>query len=177
MILSPIHGVFCIDLAQGGGRRRSIIRDCTNRVGIEKYKGGMSQSTMAEILKIVSVQLALSQCREAKKGENFLQPRQEMEIMPPAPVTRSPNGDLGRARHVESSSSNIEGRCWGAQYLWALAAEYLVDAGQLASCFGMSCGKGAAQYHAQLKKTVPNVLDYDAELVMDGRKAVRGPVN
>ena len=63
-----------------------------------------------------------------------------------------------------------------AQYLWALAAEYLVDAGQRSILFWDVMRQRGAQYHAQLKETVPNVLDYDAELVMDGRKLAR-PVN
>lgn len=59
---------------------------------------------------------------------------------------------------------------------WALAAEYLVDASQRSVLFWDVMRQRGNQYREQLKKVAPNVLDYDVELVMDGRTLAR-PVN
>lgn len=59
---------------------------------------------------------------------------------------------------------------------WTLAAEYLVDAGQRCVLFWDVMRQRGNQYQEQMTKVAPNVLDYDAEVIMDGR-ALGQPVN
>ena len=56
------------------------------------------------------------------------------------------------------------------------AAEYLTDAWQRSILYLDVMRQRAAQYEAHAAEVAPNVLDYRAELVADGRKLAR-PVN
>ncbi len=56
------------------------------------------------------------------------------------------------------------------------AAEYAVDAAQRSILFWDVMRQRANQYREHLAQTVPHVLDFQAELVMDGRRLAR-PVN
>jgi Protein of unknown function (DUF3141) len=58
----------------------------------------------------------------------------------------------------------------------AATAEYLTDAWQRSTLFLDVMRRRAAQYEAHAAELAPNVLDYQAELVLDGRKLAR-PVN
>ena len=58
----------------------------------------------------------------------------------------------------------------------AAAAEYLTDAWQRSILFLDVMRQRAAQYEAHAAELAPNVLDYKAELVVDGRTLAR-PVN
>ena len=58
----------------------------------------------------------------------------------------------------------------------AATAEYLTDARQRSILFLDVMRRRAAQYEAHAAELAPNVLDYQAELVLDGRKLAR-PVN
>src|SRR5262245_49547431 len=58
----------------------------------------------------------------------------------------------------------------------ASAAEYLTDAYQRSVLFLDVMRRRAAQYDAHAAEIAPNVLDYKAELVVDGRRLER-PVN
>src|SRR4051812_41368001 len=60
--------------------------------------------------------------------------------------------------------------------LFASAFEYLVDAGQRSVLFLDVMRQRGEQYRAHLSETVPHVLDYEIELVADGRNLPR-PVN
>ena len=58
----------------------------------------------------------------------------------------------------------------------AATMEYLTDAWQRSILFLDVMRQRAAQYEAHAAEAVPNVLDYKAELVVDGRGLAR-PVN
>jgi hypothetical protein len=73
---------------------------------------------------------------------------------------------------LSTSSSDAS----GVANPWTLATEYLVDASQRGVLFWDVMRQRGNQYREQLKMVVPNVLDYDVELVIDGRTLVR-PVN
>jgi pimeloyl-ACP methyl ester carboxylesterase len=60
--------------------------------------------------------------------------------------------------------------------LWGQAAEYMIDAGQRSILFWDVMRQRGNQYRAHLAKQAPNVLDFTAELVVDGRTFAR-PVN
>jgi len=60
--------------------------------------------------------------------------------------------------------------------LFASAIEYLVDAGQRSVLFLDIMRRRGDQYREHLAQTAPHVLQYAAELIMDGRKLVE-PVN
>ena len=60
--------------------------------------------------------------------------------------------------------------------LFAPAMEYMVDAAQRSVLFWDVMRQRGNQYREHLAKTVPHVLDYKAELVVDGRTLER-PVN
>ena len=60
--------------------------------------------------------------------------------------------------------------------LFASALEYLVDAGQRSVLFLDVMRQRGIQYREHMAETVPNVLDYGVELVVDGRNLER-PVN
>jgi pimeloyl-ACP methyl ester carboxylesterase len=59
---------------------------------------------------------------------------------------------------------------------WAPTAEYLIDASQRSILFWDVMRRRGNQYREHLKKSAPHVLDYDVELIMDGRTLPR-PVN
>ena len=58
----------------------------------------------------------------------------------------------------------------------ASAVEYLIDAGQRSVLFCDVLRQRGNQYREHLTETVPHVLDYQVELVVDGRTLGR-PVN
>jgi pimeloyl-ACP methyl ester carboxylesterase len=60
--------------------------------------------------------------------------------------------------------------------MFGSTVEYLVDASQRTILFWDVLRQRGNQYHEHLAKEAPHVLDYDAELVIDGR-ALDGPVN
>ncbi len=60
--------------------------------------------------------------------------------------------------------------------MFGSTVEYLVDAGQRSILFWDVLRQRGNQYHEHLAKDAPHVLDYDAELVIDGRTLER-PVN
>src|SRR6201995_2949306 len=60
--------------------------------------------------------------------------------------------------------------------VFASAFEYLVDSGQRSVLFLDVLRRRGEQYREHLAETVPHVLDYEIELVADGRKLPR-PVN
>jgi hypothetical protein len=60
--------------------------------------------------------------------------------------------------------------------LFSPATEYMTDAAQRSVLFWDVMRQRSDQYQEHLAKTVPHVLDYEAELVMDGR-ALKRPVN
>ena len=62
-------------------------------------------------------------------------------------------------------------------FSWCTAAtEYLVDAGQRSILFWDVMRQRGNQYREHMAEAVPHVLDYQAELIMDGRRLER-PVN
>src|SRR5215475_7134448 len=60
--------------------------------------------------------------------------------------------------------------------VFASAFEYLVDAGQRNVLFLDVMRRRGEQYREHLAETVPHVLDYEIELIADGRSLQR-PVN
>src|SRR3569832_2064521 len=60
--------------------------------------------------------------------------------------------------------------------IFASALEYLVDSGQRSILFLDVLRRRGEQYREHLAETVPHVLDYEIELVADGRTLQR-PVN
>jgi Protein of unknown function (DUF3141) len=60
--------------------------------------------------------------------------------------------------------------------IFASAFEYLVDSGQRSVLFTDVMRRRGEQYRAHLGETVPHVLDYEVELIADGRNLKR-PVN
>ena len=61
--------------------------------------------------------------------------------------------------------------------LLGAAVEYMVDAGQRSVLFMDVMRQRGSQYREHLAETVPHVLDYAAELVIDGRTLPQRPVN
>ena len=60
--------------------------------------------------------------------------------------------------------------------LFSSALEYMVDAAQRTVLFADVMHQRGQQYHDHIAKTAPHVLDYEAELLIDGRTLQR-PVN
>src|ERR1700709_897916 len=60
--------------------------------------------------------------------------------------------------------------------LVASAVEYMVDAGQRSVLFLDVMRRRGEQYREHLAQTAPHVLNFAAELIMDGRQ-LRQPVN
>ena len=54
--------------------------------------------------------------------------------------------------------------------LFSSAFEYLVDTGQRSVLFLDVMRRRGLQYREHLAETAPHVLDYDVELIVDGRK-------
>jgi hypothetical protein len=63
-----------------------------------------------------------------------------------------------------------------ASGVFAPALEYLVDAAQRSVLFWDVMRQRGNQYREQMAETAPHVLDYKAELIIDGRMLER-PVN
>jgi hypothetical protein len=59
---------------------------------------------------------------------------------------------------------------------YASALEYLIDSGQRSVLFLDVMRRRGEQYREHLAETVPHVLDYEIELIADGRHLAR-PVN
>src|SRR5262245_63004785 len=96
-------------------------------------------------------------CRGLDPGSPSHEPRQQDEGI----MTLKPN--------EKTNSGSLPGPF---QY----AVEYLVDAGQRTILFWDVLRERGNQYQEHLAKKAPNVLDYKAELVIDGR-ALDRPVN
>ena len=60
--------------------------------------------------------------------------------------------------------------------LFSPAMDYMIDAGQRTVLFWDVMRQRGNQYREHLAEAVPNVLSYEAELIMDGRTLKR-PVN
>ena len=80
---------------------------------------------------------------------------------------------MTESRAIQSQSSPDTPVLGG---LFASALEYLVDAGQRSILFWDVMRQRGNQYREHLAETVPHVLDYEAELIVDGRRLDR-PVN
>src|SRR5262245_18506624 len=72
-----------------------------------------------------------------------------------------------------ASSSEFDTAAFG---MFAPAMEYAIDAFQRSVLFWDVMRERGNQYREHMAETVPNVLDYKAELVVDGRTLER-PVN
>src|SRR5271169_6623631 len=77
---------------------------------------------------------------------------------------------------VNSSSANSTSFAMPQFGLFAPAMEYFIDAAQRSVLFFDVMRQRGNQYREHLAEKVPNVLDYSAELVLDGRRLER-PVN
>src|SRR5215813_3441233 len=73
----------------------------------------------------------------------------------------------------ETSSMNVLTSPFG---MFATAMDYMVDAAQRSVLFWDVMRQRGNQYREHMAETVPHVLDYEVELVMDGRTLER-PVN
>jgi hypothetical protein len=73
----------------------------------------------------------------------------------------------------ETSSGGDFSGSWG---LFGPAMEYMIDAAQRSVLFWDVMRQRGNQYREHLAETAPNVLDYEVELIVDGRKLER-PVN
>jgi len=71
-------------------------------------------------------------------------------------------------------SSSVSNSDWSG--LMGQALEYMADAAQRTVLFADVMRERGNQYHEHIAKTVPHVLGYGAELVLDGRTFER-PVN
>jgi Protein of unknown function (DUF3141) len=76
---------------------------------------------------------------------------------------------IGQRRSSDAAYTGVFG-------LWGAAVEYMVDATQRSVLFWDVMRQRGNQYREHLAETAPHVLDYAAELVVDGRKLER-PVN
>src|SRR5258705_4323059 len=72
--------------------------------------------------------------------------------------------------------SPIGTMCANAFGMFAPAMEYMVDAAQRCVLFCDVMRQRGNQYRERLDESVPHVLDYEVELVIDGRTLDR-PVN
>jgi len=77
---------------------------------------------------------------------------------------------------VSKSSSNAADVSICSYGPFAPAVEYAVDAAQRCILFWDVMRERGNQYHAHLAETVPHVLDYGFELIVDGRQ-LKQPVN
>jgi hypothetical protein len=73
----------------------------------------------------------------------------------------------------KTASGGDFARSWG---LFGPAMEYMIDAAQRSVLFWDVMRQRGNQYREHLAETAPHVLDYQAELIVDGRKLER-PVN
>jgi hypothetical protein len=75
--------------------------------------------------------------------------------------------------HVAQSSASAFAPFFGP---FAPAADYMIDAAQRTALFWDVMRQRGNQYRAHLAETAPHVLDYEVELILDGRTFER-PVN
>lgn len=80
---------------------------------------------------------------------------------------------MSSSRSVNSPSANVN---LGPLAPFAPAMDYWIDAAQRSILFWDVLRQRGNQYRKHLAESVPHVLDYEAELVVDGRKLER-PVN
>jgi hypothetical protein len=71
-------------------------------------------------------------------------------------------------RHAVQSRKSPEIPALGN--LFASALEYLVDAGQRSMLFWDVMRRRGNQYREHMAEAAPHVLDYQAELILDGRR-------
>ena len=87
------------------------------------------------------------------------------------------NNDTSRLPAIPTSAAlQPTGSMNSALQLWGPLGEYMTDAMQRTILFWDVLRQRSDQYYAQKAKEVPNVLSFDAELVLDGRTFER-PVN
>src|SRR5260370_13415198 len=77
-------------------------------------------------------------------------------------------------RHGIQSQKSADAPVLGG--LFASALEYLVDAGQRSILFWDVMRQRGNQYREHMAESAPHVLEFEAELIMDGRRLER-PVN
>jgi hypothetical protein len=83
---------------------------------------------------------------------------------------------VGRATAMSSNPNEPAAAASTAFGPFAPALEYMVDAAQRSVLFWEVMRQRGNAYREHLKETVPNVLEYESEFVVDGRKLDR-PVN
>jgi pimeloyl-ACP methyl ester carboxylesterase len=81
---------------------------------------------------------------------------------------------MTKSENISASAPVDAGKPWLG--LWAPAFDYTVDAMQRGILFWDVMRQRGNQYREHLAESVPHVLDFEAELVLDGRKFER-PVN
>jgi len=81
---------------------------------------------------------------------------------------------MTKSENISASAPIDAGKPWLG--LWAPAIDYTVDAMQRSILFWDVMRQRGNQYREHLAESVPHVLDFEAELVLDGRKFER-PVN
>ena len=80
---------------------------------------------------------------------------------------------MSRTERLPSKASELPMSMFG---LFAPAMEYMVDAAQRTVLFWDTMRQRGNQYREHLSETAPHVLDYEVELIIDGRTLKR-PVN
>src|SRR5229473_3590250 len=99
---------------------------------------------------------------------------------PPTWPTRAPKpkNEVRRSRTMPSSQKHTSAIATLAPPLgmFAPAMEYMVDAAQRSVLFWDVFRQRGNRYREHLAETAPHVLDYEVELVVDGRTLER-PVN
>src|SRR5262245_34380477 len=78
-----------------------------------------------------------------------------------------------RSNQLPAKQGQVPSEIWGP---FGEAMEYIVDAGQRTVLFWDVMRQRGNQYSEHLAQTVPHVLSYEAELIIDGRTLPR-PVN
>src|SRR6516165_6575207 len=85
--------------------------------------------------------------------------------------------DLRRSWSMQVNQSRPSADRSAPQFgLLSAAAEYMVDAAQRSILFWDVMRQRGNAYRDHLKQTAPHVLDYDVDLILDGRTFAR-PVN
>ena len=105
-------------------------------------------------------------------------------VTPLRPLTYVKGSRLARAnlsckfsqQEIMSMSMELPTMPDGPPSFFASALEYMVDAGQRSVLFLDVMRRRGVQYREHLAETVPHVLDYGIELIVDGRTLER-PVN
>jgi Protein of unknown function (DUF3141) len=73
---------------------------------------------------------------------------------------------MSRSESLPSKGSELPMSMFGP---FALAMEYVVDAAQRTVLFWDTMRQRGNQYREHLAETAPHVLDYEVELIIDGR--------